>query len=75
MLGWGIGFVTCASRCICFDDYSGKALFWLVPLLASRLSVLGSLELAYKRSHIFDARADAAELELSPDLRRIRVMI
>ena len=51
MLGWTIGFVTCASRCICFDEYSGKALFWLVSLLASRLSVLGSLELAYKLSH------------------------
>ena len=51
MLSWTVGLVTCASRCICFDEYSGKALFWLIPLLASRLFVLGSLELAYKLSH------------------------
>ena len=46
----------------------------LAPLLASRLSVVDSLGLVHKLSQ-YDARADAAELELSPDLRRLGVMI
>ena len=47
----------------------------MAPLLASRLAVFDSLEFVHKLSQHFNARTDAAERMLSPDLRRSGVMI